>query len=80
MITSSDYALIDRCPTIKDADFEGGSKEVVDYIRDRVLPELSARESGQSEVVLMASVLELLHEVSLRSGALLVTHCCRSPS
>lgn len=68
VITSSDYALIDRCPTIRDSDFEDGSMEVVEYIRDRVLPELSARESGQSEVVLMASVLELLHEISLRSG------------
>jgi len=68
LVREEDYSLIDKCPSIKETDFDGSGMEAVEYIRDKFLPALAERESGSCEVVLLAAVLELLHDISLRSG------------
>ena len=66
LIRHEDYSLIEKCP---DAQRNDGL-DAVEYIRETFLPSLAEQEGGQAKLVLLAHVLELLYEVSLRSSKL----------
>lgn len=78
LISMRDYHLIEKAPTPRalvghianpdaDDDADDDDKDVVLYIRERLLPHWQSQRAGAAKVLLLASVLELMYEASLRS-------------
>lgn len=69
VVGSKDYGMIERAPNpdVQDANSEGNAATIA-YLRDKMVPHWQHQEGGSVKVLLLATVLELLHEVSLRSG------------
>lgn len=63
LVASKDYNLIERAPQPSSA-----SDDTVVYIRERLLPYWQNQRGGEARLLLLASVLELLYETSLRKG------------
>ena len=65
IIRHEDYSSVEKCPDPSRND----GLDAVEYIREVFLPTLAEQEGGQAKLVLLAHVLQLLYEVSLRSSA-----------
>lgn len=64
LISQKDYILIEKAPL---ATFNNGN-ETIAYLRERLLPHWQSQHSGQAKLLLLASILELLYEISLRAS------------